>query len=123
MPVQQLTLTLNPPNIYFAQTTHRNRKQLYVKPHPSALDMTLPAFAAEHGRMQEISIDSWYATPAPAAVDRYLLRAERSAANHTHAAAAIIHVKNYFYVFKKNILVSFFTFLNVFFNFLFSKRF
>jgi len=64
MPVQQLTLTLNP-NIYFAQTTHRNRKQLYVKPPPSALDMTLPAFAAEHGRMQEISIDSWYATPAP----------------------------------------------------------
>jgi len=33
--------------------------------------MTLPAFAAEHKRLQGTSIDSWYA--APAAVGRYLL--------------------------------------------------
>jgi len=113
MPVKQLTLTLNP-NIYFAQTTHRNRKQVYVKPPPSALDMTLPAFAAEHGRMQEISIDSWYATPVPAAVDRYLLRAGRSAANHTHAAAAIIHVKKLFLRFFKYFGVVFLRFLTFF---------
>ena len=28
---------------------------------PSAHNMTLPASAAEHGRLQQISIDSWYA--------------------------------------------------------------
>jgi len=40
--------------------------------------MTLPAFAAERGRLQQISIDSWYAVPAG-----------RSAANQPHAAAAV----------------------------------
>jgi len=35
--------------------------------------MTLPAFAAERGRLQETSIDSWYMVPA--AIDRYLLPA------------------------------------------------
>ena len=44
---------------------------------------------AARGRLQEISIDSWYAAPALAAVDRYLLHAGRSAANQPHAAAAV----------------------------------
>jgi len=35
--------------------------------------MTLPAFAAERGRLQETSIDSWYMVHA--AIDRYLLPA------------------------------------------------
>jgi len=35
--------------------------------------MTLPAFAAERKRLHGISIDSWNAAPAPAAVSRYLL--------------------------------------------------
>jgi len=39
-----------------------------VEPRPSALNMTLPAFAAERGRLQEISIDDWYTVPA--AIDR-----------------------------------------------------
>jgi len=44
--------------------------------------MTLPAVAVERGRLlTAISIDSWYAAPAPAAVDRYLLPAGRSATN------------------------------------------
>jgi len=51
--------------------------------------MTLPAFAANCGRLQETSIDSWYAAPAPAVIDRYLLPAGRSAANQPHAAAAV----------------------------------
>ena len=34
-----------------------------VEPRPSALNMTLPAFAAERRRSQEISVDSWYAAP------------------------------------------------------------
>ena len=34
--------------------------------------MTLPAFAAERGRLKETWIDSWYAAPVPTAVDRYL---------------------------------------------------
>jgi len=51
--------------------------------------MTLPAFAAERGGLHEISIDRWYAAPALAAIDRYLLLAGRSAANQPHAAAAV----------------------------------
>jgi len=41
------------------------------------LYMTLPAFAANCGRLQETSIDSWYAAPAPAVIDRYLLPAQQ----------------------------------------------
>ena len=54
--------------------------------------MTLPTFAAERGRLQEISIDGWNAAPAPAASDRYLqsrLTLGRSAANQPHATAAV----------------------------------
>jgi len=51
--------------------------------------MTLPAFATERGHLHEISIHSGYAAPAPAAVDRYILPAGRSAANPPHAAAAV----------------------------------
>jgi len=39
-----------------------------AEPRPSALNMTLPAFAAERGRLQEISIDDWYTVPT--AIDR-----------------------------------------------------
>ena len=61
-----------------------DKKQLSVEPpRPSALNMTLPAFATKRGRLQDISIDSWYAAPAPAAIDR------RSAANQPHAAATV----------------------------------
>ena len=35
--------------------------------------MTLPAFAAERRRLQEILTDSGYAAQAPAATERYLL--------------------------------------------------
>ena len=39
----------------------------YVEPRPSALNMTLPVFAAERRRLLQISIDScWYAAPADA---------------------------------------------------------
>jgi len=38
-------------------------KKVCVKPPASALNMTLPAFAAERRRLQQISIDSWYAAP------------------------------------------------------------
>jgi len=39
----------------------------YVEPRPSALNVTLPVFAAERGRLLQISIDScWYAAPADA---------------------------------------------------------
>jgi len=48
--------------------TRSNQEEVCVEPRPSALNMTLPAFAAERGRLQQISIDSWYA--APAAIDR-----------------------------------------------------
>jgi len=44
--------------------------------------MTLPAFVVERVR-------SWYATPAPAAVDRYPLSAGRLAANPPITAAAV----------------------------------
>jgi len=61
-----------------------DKKKLSVQPpRPSALNMTLPTFAAKRGRLQEISIDSWYAAPVPAAIDR------RSTANQPHAAAAV----------------------------------
>ena len=40
--------------------------------------MTLPAITAERGRLQQISIGSWYAEPAG-----------RSAANQPHAAAGV----------------------------------
>jgi len=33
--------------------------QICVEPRPSALNMTLPANAADCGRLQQISIDSW----------------------------------------------------------------
>ena len=33
-------------------------KQVCVEPRPSALNMTLPAFAAERRRLQQISVDS-----------------------------------------------------------------
>ena len=35
--------------------------------------MTLPAFAAERRRLQEILTDSWYAAQAPAATEQQLL--------------------------------------------------
>jgi len=40
--------------------------------------MTLLAFAAERGPLQQIAIDSWYVAPAG-----------RSAANQSHAAVAV----------------------------------
>jgi len=43
-----------------------------VQPRPSALDMTLPAFAAGRGRLQQISIDS-----------RYAARGAQQQTNHT----------------------------------------
>jgi len=39
--------------------------------------------------MMMMMTDSWYAAPAAAAVDRYLLPARCSAANQPHAAAAV----------------------------------
>ena len=60
--------------LYHADTSSNvTRHQVCVEPRPSALNMTLPAFAAERGRLQETSIDSWYMVPA--AIDRYLLPA------------------------------------------------
>ena len=49
-----------------------------VDPGFSAVNMRLPAFAAERGRLQQVSIDSWYAASS-----------RRSAANRQHAAAAV----------------------------------
>jgi len=49
---------------------------------PSALNITLPAFAAERRRLRHGALS------APAAIDRYLLPAGRSAANPPPAAAA-----------------------------------
>jgi len=68
------------------QTYQRTAHLTCADPRPSALNMTLPAFAAERGRLQEISIDSWYAAPVPAAIDRL---AWCSAAKPPHAAAAV----------------------------------
>ena len=48
---------------------HREQK-VCDEPRPSALNMTLPAFAAERERLQQVTIDSRYT--AFAAVDRYL---------------------------------------------------
>jgi len=44
-----------------------------VDPRPSALNITLPAFTAERGRLQWMAIDSWYASPGgrPAANQPY----------------------------------------------------
>ena len=53
------------------------------KPPPSALNVTLPAFAAERRRLH------YCARSAPTAVDRYLLPAGRSAANPPAAVAAV----------------------------------
>jgi len=39
-------------------------QQVCVEPRPSVLNMTLPAFAAERRRLQQISIDSRYSAPA-----------------------------------------------------------
>jgi len=46
-------------------------------------------FAAERRSLQEISTVSWYAAPAHAAINRYLLPTGRLAANHPHGAAAV----------------------------------
>ena len=58
-------------------------KQVCVQPPPSAVNVTLLAFAAKrrcllHG-----------ARSVPAAIDRYLLPAGRLAANPSHAAVAV----------------------------------
>jgi len=54
------------------------KKQVCVEPCPPALKKALPAFAAERGRLQQTSLDSWYAAPEG-----------RSAVNQPHAAAAV----------------------------------
>jgi len=55
----------------------------------SAVNMALPAFAAERraAALCRCAVAAW--SPAPAAVDRYLLPARRSVANPLHAAAAV----------------------------------
>ena len=58
-------------------------QQVCVQPPPSTVNVTLPAFAAERRRLLQ------GARSAPAAIDRYLLPARRSAANLLHAAAAV----------------------------------
>jgi len=50
-------------------------KQVCVEPPLSALNMMLPAFAAEHGHPKGVSIEGWYAAPTPAAIDRHILPA------------------------------------------------
>jgi len=57
-------------------------QQVCVDPHPSAFNATLPTFAAERAC-------SWYAVLAPATIDRYLVPAQRSAANPPAAAATV----------------------------------
>jgi len=54
--------------------------QVCVEPPSSALNMTLPAFAAERRRCTR---------SAPTAIDRYLLPAGRSAANPQASVAAV----------------------------------
>ena len=58
-------------------------KQVSVKPPPSALNMTLPAFAAERRRVQHGT------RSASTGIDRYLLRSGRSAANPPSTVAAV----------------------------------
>jgi len=58
-------------------------KQDSAQPLPSAVNVTLPAFAAERRRLLH------GARCAPEAIDRYLLAAGRSAANPPVAAAAV----------------------------------
>ena len=55
-------------------------EQVSVEPRPSALNMTLPAFAAERRRLRQISINSWYTRPQGI---------QQSAPNQPHAAAAV----------------------------------
>jgi len=65
------------------QTEQNNRRQVYTPRPRSAVNVTLPSIAAERRRLLH------GARSAPAAVDRYLLPAARSAANPLHAAAAV----------------------------------
>jgi len=54
-------------------------RQVCVQPSPSAVNTTLPAFAAERHAAAEL---------AAATIDQYLLPAGPTAANQPHAAAA-----------------------------------
>jgi len=86
-----------------SMTAAKNRRQQQVarrqytrtqietesKQEPRFSAVTLAAFAAELRHLREMSIESWYAAPAPTASDRYLLPTGRSAANQPHAAAAV----------------------------------
>jgi len=83
-----------------SMTAAKNRRQQQVarrqytrtqietesKQEPRFSAVTLAAFAAELRHLREMSIESWYAAPAPTASDRYLLPTGRSAANQPHAA-------------------------------------
>ena len=51
--------------------------------------MTLPAFAAKRRAAARAAAPLLLGMPAPAAVDRHLLPARRSAANPPHAAQAV----------------------------------
>ena len=60
-----------------------------MKPRTSAVNITLPAFAAER-RAAAVAAECWrLLQERRAAIDRYLLPAGRSAANPPHAAAAV----------------------------------
>jgi len=57
--------------------------------HTSAVNVTLLAFAAERRAAAPYCGAVAAGRPAPAAVDRYLLLARRSAANPPHAEATV----------------------------------
>jgi len=61
------------------------RRQVYVQPPQSVVSVTLPAFACCTARLMHGACP----LRAPAAIDRYLLPAGRSAANQSAAVAAV----------------------------------
>jgi len=56
-------------------------KQVCVQPPPPAVNVTLPALAAERRAASQLLLSTGACCTAPAAVDGYLLPARRSAAN------------------------------------------
>ena len=64
-----------------AESVYQSNGAFFCTQSVSSLVTRLLAFAAQRRRLQEKSTDSWYAAPAAAAVDRYLLQHPRSAAN------------------------------------------
>ena len=63
--------------------------QVCVHPPPSAVNVALPAFAAERRAEAPLLLSASACCTAPAAIDRYLRHDGRSAANPPHAAAVV----------------------------------